>query len=72
MITTPIVLAGIRIVPAITPPQQQRLSSQLFGDRHQWGIKVEYAIPPRPGIFARARFIDGAPCALALRDSILL
>ena len=67
--------AGIRDVLVITTPDDQPAFRHLLGDGRQWGMKVEYAVQPRPEGLAQAfligaDFIGSDKVALVLGDNI--
>ncbi len=70
-----LMLAGIRDVLVITTPHEQEGFKRLLGDGSQFGIRLAWAVQPRPEGLAQAFIIgrefvgrDGA--ALALGDNI--
>ena len=71
-----LMLAGIRDVLVITTPEHAASFRTLFGDGAQWGIKLSYAMQPKPEGLAQALligadFIAGEPCCLVLGDNLV-
>jgi glucose-1-phosphate thymidylyltransferase len=70
-----LMLAGIRDILIITTPHDQAQFKALLGDGTQFGIKLTFAMQPKPDGLAQA-FIIGAAfvgderCALVLGDNI--
>ncbi len=70
-----LMMAGIREVLVITTPQDQEQFRQLLGDGTDLGMRIEYAVQPRPEGLAQAfvigaDFIGDQTVALVLGDNI--
>jgi glucose-1-phosphate thymidylyltransferase len=70
-----LMLAGIREVLIITTPQDQPSFVRLLGDGARFGLRLEYAVQPRPEGIAQAfvigrDFVQRERVALALGDNI--
>lgn len=69
-----LMLANIREILIISTPAHLEFYRRLFGDGRRLGLRVEYAIQPRPEGVAQAflvgeQFIDNQPCALIFGDN---
>jgi glucose-1-phosphate thymidylyltransferase len=67
--------ADIRDILIITTPHEQALFKQLLGDGREWGIRLEFAMQPKPDGLAQALiiaedFLQGQPSCLILGDNI--
>jgi glucose-1-phosphate thymidylyltransferase len=70
-----LMLAGIRDVLMITTPEDQESFRRLLGDGGSVGIRLSYAVQPRPGGLAQAfvigrDFVGRDHVALALGDNV--
>ena len=55
---TTLMLAGCREILLVVNPHDVEAYRRLFGDGTQWGLRVDYAVQPKPGGIAEA-FIVG-------------
>jgi glucose-1-phosphate thymidylyltransferase len=70
-----LMLAGIRDILVISTPTDTPRFEALLGDGRQWGIRLSYAVQPKPGGIAQAflvgrDFIGKDSVALVLGDNI--
>ncbi len=70
-----LMLAGIRDVLIISTPADMAGYQRLLGDGSQFGLRIDYALQPRPEGIAQAfligrEFIGDSPVALVLGDNI--
>jgi glucose-1-phosphate thymidylyltransferase len=70
-----LLLAGIRDILIISTPEDTPKFEHLLGDGSQFGIRLEYAVQPKPEGIAQAflvgeKFIGSSPSALVLGDNI--
>lgn len=55
---TTLMLSGCREILLVVNPHDEQAYRNLFGDGSQWGLRIEYAVQPRPGGIAEV-FIVG-------------
>lgn len=70
-----LMMAGIKDILIITTPHDQEQFQRLLGDGSDWGIKLTYAVQPKPEGLAQAfiigeEFIGDDKVALVLGDNI--
>lgn len=70
-----LIMTGIRDILVITTGHEQSQFQRLLGDGSQWGLRLTYAVQPRPEGIAQAfliaeDFLAGEPVALILGDNI--
>ena len=67
--------AGLQEILIITTPEDSESFSRLLGDGFAWGMRIEYAVQPRPEGLAQAfliaeDFLAGDSAALILGDNL--
>jgi glucose-1-phosphate thymidylyltransferase len=70
-----LMLAGVRDILVISTPQDTPRFEELLGDGKRWGIRLRYAVQPRPEGIAQAflvgrEFIGADRVALVLGDNV--
>jgi glucose-1-phosphate thymidylyltransferase len=70
-----LLLAGVREILVISTPHDTPRFQDLLGDGSRWGIRLEYAVQPKPEGLAQAfligaGFLEGGPSVLVLGDNI--
>jgi len=72
---TTLMLAGVRDILVISTPQDTPRFEELLGNGRKWGIKLSYAVQPKPEGLAQAflvgkKFIGKDAVALVLGDNL--
>ena len=67
--------AGLREILIITTPEDSESFARLLGDGSAWGMRIEYAVQPKPEGLAQAfliaeGFLHGDSAALILGDNL--
>ena len=66
-----LMLAGIRDILVITTPEDREQFERLLGNGRQWGIRLSYAVQPKPEGLAQA-FLIGADFIATDRVALVL
>src|SRR4051794_34073358 len=72
---TTLMLAGIRDILVITTPEDSHAFHRLLGDGSAWGMRLSFAVQPKPEGLAQAfvigrDFVGDSTVALVLGDNI--
>jgi glucose-1-phosphate thymidylyltransferase len=71
-----LMLAGVRDILIVTTPHDRAAFERLLGDGRRWGIRLSYAVQPKPGGLAEAfiigrDFVGSDRVAMVLGDNII-